>query len=215
MQEAYLNFQKDRAKSIQVNGKAKIAVEPDTVIVSLEVYTEELSLGQAQQENAQNMEKVIHALLKHGVGQPDIQTTVFTVYPIYDYVEEKQVFRGFAVSNELTISSNDIEAAGEIVDTAINNGANRISEIRFSIDNQAYFYKQALIMALEDAVSKSLAIAEKMQLRLAPYPVKIDEITNEPPQMHGQAFALANKNTTPIEPGKIVIAAEVNVQFQY
>lgn len=214
MHDAYLFSQKDQIKTIRVNGKAKIAVEPDTVIVRMDVHTEALSLTQAQQENAQRMEKVIHSLLNLGIRQEDMQTTAFTIQPMYDYVENKQVFRGFEVKNELTVSFDEAEAAGKIVDTAVEHGINHVSEIRFSTENHTYFYKQAVIMALEDAVSIAFAMAEKMQLQLDPYPIKIDEISNKP-QMQGQTFSLAYKDTTPIEPGRIVISAGVQVVFQY
>ncbi|WP_407058247.1 SIMPL domain-containing protein [Tigheibacillus jepli] len=39
-----------------------------------------------------------------GIRQEDMQTTAFTIQPMYDYVENKQVFRGFAVRNKLTVS---------------------------------------------------------------------------------------------------------------
>ncbi|MDY0405378.1 SIMPL domain-containing protein [Virgibacillus sp. 179-BFC.A HS] len=200
-------------KIITVNGKAKIAVEPDKVMVRLEVYTENLLLEQAQQENAGTMKRVIDSLLQLGIGSENMQTTSFTMQPMYDYVEGKQVFRGFAVNNALTVTLKQVQETGRVIDTAVKNGVNRVSDIRFLVENQAYFYKQALNMALEDAVSKALAMGEKMQLTVDPYPVKIDETTNQS-QLPRQ-FSTASSPATSIEPGRIIIPASVHVQFRY
>ncbi|MGP4108575.1 SIMPL domain-containing protein [Virgibacillus sp. L01] len=196
-----------------VTGISNLSVEPDVAEVQLEVVTEGMELSQVQQENANTMNQVIQALLQLGIARQNIQTTTYTINPKYDYVDGTQVFRGYEVTNAITVKVEMIDQAGIVIDTAVQNGINRVLNIQFTVKDKNIYYKQALSSALKDAYAKAQTLAETMQIGIAPYPIKITEKTSEAPIAY-KAYATMEA-VTPIEPGQIVISATVEAQFQY
>ncbi len=196
-----------------VTGISNLSVEPNIAEVQLEVVTEEMELSQAQQGNANIMNQVIQALLQLGIARENIQTATYNINPRYDYVDGTQVFRGYEVTNAITVKIKNVDQTGNVIDTAVQNGINRVSNIQFTVENKNVYYKQALSSALKDAYAKAQTLAETMQTGVAPYPIKIIEKIGEAPITY-KAYATMEA-ATPIEPGQIVISASVEAQFQY
>ncbi|MFJ7934627.1 SIMPL domain-containing protein [Sporosarcina sp. NPDC096371] len=198
-----------------VTGIGSLSVVPDTVQIQLEVRTENTQLSQAQQENAYVMNQVIESLLTLGIPRENIQTVSYNINPQYDYVEGKQLFRGYEVINAITVETTNFNQAGNIIDVAVQNGANRVSNIQFTVANEQVEYQQALSLALKNALAKAQTIAETMQLQLDPTPIKIVEEQKGGPVAPRMYAAKEMSASTPIEQGQITISATVTVQFQY
>ncbi|WP_010650372.1 SIMPL domain-containing protein [Oceanobacillus massiliensis] len=201
------------ARMLTVKGNGRVPVQPDIAIIQLEVLTEGESVTVAQGENARIMDQVIQALINLEVPRDDIQTTNFAINPRYDFVDGVQVFRGYEVRNEITVKISPIAQAGRIIDTAVQNGVNRVSNIRFSVEDGKVHYQEALSLALSNAIGKAEAIANAMQLDLDRIPVSI--IEKEQPQPIRTFSVAAEGLSTPIEPGEMIVSAEVMVKFQY
>ena len=198
-----------------VTGIGSLSITPDTVQIQLEVRTESMQLSQAQQENADLMNQVIESLLELGIDRDDIQTVAYNISPQYDYVEGQQIFRGYQVINSIDVTIKNIEQAGIIIDTAVQNGVNQVSNIRFTVENEQIPYQEALSLALRNALGKAQTIANTIQVKLDPQPIKIVETIREEPILYRSFAATEMSATTPIEPGQINIKATVEVQFQY
>ncbi|GGB61617.1 DUF541 domain-containing protein [Virgibacillus dakarensis] len=204
-----------KGRTMKVTGTATVSAEPNLVTIQLAIVTENNELTQAQQENAQKVEKVIQSLLQLGIPRENIQTAAYTIHPHYDYVDGKQVFSGYEVTHALTVRIENIDQAGVIIDTAVQNGVNRVSNVDFTVRNSQKYYQQALRAALENATAKAETIAETIDVTLDPHPIRIVEEANEQPIVY-QTFAVAKENTsTQLEPGQITFSASVRVKFQY
>ena len=198
-----------------VTGVGNLFVAPNVVQIQLEVITENEQLIKAQQENAYVMSQVIESLLEFGISKEDIKTASYNIFPKYDFIDGKQVFRGYEVSNAIEVTITNVEQAGSVIDLAVQNGVNRVSNIRFTVENEQTYYQEALNLALNNAQAKSQTIAQTMKLQLDPQPIKIEEKFKQEPIAY-RTFATAEMNTsTPIEQGQIKISATVRVQFQY
>ena len=204
-----------RVRSMTVTGNGSVSVQPDIARIQLAVVTEDESLTQAQQENAQAMNQVIEALMTLGLARENIQTTSYTIIPNYDFVDGLQVFRGYEVRNEITVEVQSIDQIGKIIDVAVQNGVNHVSNIQFTVQDKQHYYQEALVSALQNATMKSQTIAQTMQLNLDPTPIRIvEEVIDN--QINFKAFATSLDNiSTPIEPGEIIIMAKVEVKYQY
>ncbi|WP_249870660.1 SIMPL domain-containing protein [Oceanobacillus saliphilus] len=202
-------------RTLRVTGEGSVSVQPDIARIQLEVITENVSLSQAQQENAQIMSRVIDALLNLGIERGNIQTTAFNITPRYDFIDGQQVFRGYEVRNQITVEVTAIDQVGNIIDVAVQTGVNRVSNIQFTVQNRQLYYQQALVSALENAREKAQTINETMQLNLDPTPIRIVERVIDTPITYNMLTLAAETFTTPIEPGEIVIMAKVEVQFRY
>jgi len=198
-----------------VTGNGSIFVEPDSVSIRLAVVTENQSLQEAQQENAQTMEQVIQSLLNVGIRREDIQTSAYNIFPRYDFMEGKQTLRGYEVTNEITIHISEMDQAGMVIDTAVQNGVNRVSDIEFIVSDMQSSYQRALVEALQDAQVKAQTIAETMQINLIQPPRRIVEKGTTSPSAFKVMAATAESFTTPVEPGEMEISAIIEVQYVY
>jgi uncharacterized protein len=198
-----------------VTGIGHLSIEPNIAQVQLAVTTENRDLSQAQQENAYVMNQVIESLLELGISRENIKTTTYNISPQYDYVEGKQLFRGYQVTNAITVKITNIEQVGNVIDVAVQNGANNVSNIQFTVENEQLHYQQALSLALKNALAKAQTIAATIQLQLDPHPIKIVEEVREEPVVYRTFAAKEMTGSTPIEQGQITINATVKVQFQY
>lgn len=107
MYQAYRQDGADR--QIRVHGSGSVKVKPDTAVIQLGVVTEGTNLTSVQNENASTVSRVKSRLMAAGVEEENIQTSDYSVYPQYDYVDGKQEFRGYQVSHMLTVTVEDIE----------------------------------------------------------------------------------------------------------
>lgn len=200
---------------ISVEGKSKFEVTPDFAELQIEVVTSSEDLTEAQRENAERMNQVISALLALNIDRNDIQTAFFNVSPRYDYVEGKQVFRGYEVTNAITVKIEEINEVGMVIDTAIKNGANRISQLEFKLENDALYYQKALQLALQNAHEKANAITSSLRLSYMPVPIEITEETSGGPILLKSVAMTQSSFETPIEQGTITVEATLKVKYQF
>lgn len=204
-----------QARVITVTGNGQIQAQPNFAEVQIEVRTETDDLTEAQRENALKMNQVIQSLIALNIPREDIQTTVFNVFPRYDFIEGQQVFRGYEVTNGLTVRIRNISQVGLVIDTALKNGANSISQLEFKLDNEEAYQNQALQLALQNANSKAQAIATSLQLPYMPQPIEIEEESAGRPILFRTVALTEQTFNTPIEQGTISIDAVLRVKYQY
>lgn len=203
-------------RTISVNGEGSITVPPNYALIQIEVTTEGSEVEEARQRNATIMNQVIQSILELGIPRENIQTAAYNIFPRYDFVDGKQVFRGYEVTNAISVKIPDISMVGKVIDTAVGNGANRISSIEFRLDNEEVYYQRALSRALLNAQLKSKTIAETMKLSVSPQVIEVVENHEGSPVVPYRAMLLeSSAGATPIEQGVITITSRVTVKFQY
>jgi len=200
---------------LQVFGKGTVSVKPDTAEIVIGVITENVQLEIAQAENANTTQQVINSIEGIGILPKYIQTQNYSIRPNYDYINGSQIFRGYEVSNYLKVIIRDITFAGEIIDTAVKNGANIISGISFIVSDQTKYYYEALRLAIADAQNKASVMSNKLKVKLNIIPIQINE------QDKGNITPLTVMNlksvggVTPIEAGENKITADIEAIFIY
>lgn len=199
-----------------VTGNGEIAATPDYIQIQIEVRTRGRNVSEAQQENALVMNRVIQSLLALHIPQEGIQTTNYSISPVYDYIEGRQVFRGYEVQNAVTVKITDISQAGTVIDAAVQNGANDVSAIQFKIENPSFYYRQALQLALKDAQEKAFTMAETLNISIQPVPIEIvEEDIHAVPIPFKTVQMNVQESVTPIEQGTLQIPATVRVKFRF
>ena len=74
---------------IWVSGQGSISVAPDLANLDLGVETRAANVSEANSQASVAMDAIVEALEARGVKDEDIQTSRFSVYPRYNYVEEE------------------------------------------------------------------------------------------------------------------------------
>jgi uncharacterized protein YggE len=195
-------------RTMTLTGHGEINMSPDMVIIHLGVETRGEDLSRIQAENARISQSVIQALQRMGIT--NIKTIRYSIDKVFDFVDGRQIDRGYLVRNILEIKTNNIEATGNIIDASVNAGANIVELISIDVSNREYYYRQALNMAIINAIQKAESIALNLGLSSAPQIVSIVENTAIPFLPVQRELA-----ATPIIPGAINIAADVTVEFVF
>ncbi|WP_252228937.1 SIMPL domain-containing protein [Clostridium sp. ZBS15] len=199
----------------KVFGTGTVSLKPDGAEVVIGIITENTQLEVAQEENAKITQQVIDSIMGMVVLPKYIQTQSYNIRPNYDYIDGKRVFIGYQVSNYLKIFVRNISSVGEIIDTAVKNGANTVGDIRFIVWDQTKHYYEALNLAVEDTQNKASVIANKLKVKLNIIPIQINE------QDKGNITPLTLMNVkavngaTPIEAGENKVTAEIEAVFIY
>ena len=193
---------------IRVTGTGTVKAIPDTALVNLGIVTENTVLENARRENSIKTNTVINTLANLGIEKRSISTGAFSIDPIYDYIDGKQVLRGYRVVNILTVIVEDIARAGEVIDRATFAGVNRVDNISFTLSDITDYYDKALALAVENAIHKSTEIGKVLDVEVDRIPYKIIEKTDGPSLYAGAAAKLASP-TTPVLPGQIEIVSTI------
>ena len=205
----------DKDHTLRVNGEGIVRASPDQATISLGVRTENIDPASAQQENALLVAKVLTSMTSLGIPDDHIKTTDYRIEPQYDFQDGKEIFRNYKVTHMIDILTSQIDQVGVIVDTAVKNGANSVSNIRFSLANPELVYNQALSISLRNAYQKALAITQTIRTTLVPIPLKVVELSGEPLPVLYQANVFSKAAATPIQPGELTISARVQVEYEY
>lgn len=204
---------KCKKRTIKVNGRGSVDAAPDMAIVSAGVITEDKNAQNAQNQNDIIINNIIAALLKLGIPRQDIKTQTYTIFPEYDYIEGQQILRGYKVTHILEIKVNDISQVGTVINTVVENGANQINNIEFTLKDSSKYYNRALRLAVADAEGKADAIARAMKVTLDLVPCTVTELsTSFTPLTQPTTMKLT---ATTVMPGEIEITASIEAEFLY
>ncbi|MEH7389453.1 MULTISPECIES: SIMPL domain-containing protein [unclassified Bacillus (in: firmicutes)] len=202
---------------IRVSGIGKVTAAPNRAEITLGVSTEDVQLEKAQNDNAATIGNIKTAINSIGIHDEQIRTVNYSIFPQYDYIEGKQTFRGYRVEHLLLITIGDMEKAGLVVDTAVKNGANIITGIKFSVSNPIQYEQQALAIAVINSFQKAEAIAKTLGVQLNNTPILITEMglqRGEPFPIHTAAF-VKSEVATAIQPGTLEMSSEILAEYSY
>lgn len=195
-----------------LNGNGQVSAVPDEAVLRLGVQTEGENLQMIQANNAELSQAVLQALRQLGID--NIKTFQYVINKVYEFVDGKQVDKGYTVRNIFEIRTDDLSLVGTAIDNAVYYGANIVDLIQFEVSDPSRYYLQALNLAVADAYEKANSIAKDLGLHFSPYPRKITE--NSTPQIPFRAINMREGSfATPIEVGTNQIEASVTIEFTY
>lgn len=200
---------------LTVSGEGVIQIEPDRAVVTLGASTKDIQANVAQRNNAEIINELIRTFNELNITKEDIRTTDFRIDLQHDYEDGKQVFRGYEVVHLLEVIIKDIEQTGTIIDAAIANGANTVTNLQFTVADTSSLYKDALASALNNAQAKANLLAKTLNVALNKVPHKITEITETSSRGDFQVATFTRSAATSVMTGQIEIKAAVSVQFTY
>ena len=216
-QTKIINASSQQQNAITVSGNAKLDTEPDMAEIFVRIETFSENAQDAKDENARLSDSVIKALKKEGINDKDVETTSFFLSPRYRYDSDKEenILEGYTLSHVLKVTATNIEAAGKLVDVAVDSGANGIDSVSFTLskEKQKEISELALGRAAEVAGEKARALASSLKVNLGKI-VSVQEssfdfIAYDAPL---KAFAV-EKAATQISPENVEVSARVTVSY--
>ena len=153
-----------REKTISVTGTATASVNPDLLNIQFGVETQAKTASEAIDANNVAMNQVVDAIKKLGIAEDEIRTSTFNIYPIYNSITDPKTgvyigsnLTGYRVSNILSVKTEKLTIGGDVIDAAVQAGANRVDSIFFGLspDKQLAVQDDLIGKAVMNAKSKA------------------------------------------------------------
>lgn len=212
-------------QTISVSGTATASSSPDSLVIVLGVESEAKTANESLSENSNSLNSVISSLTNSGLSEDDIQTSNFSIYPMYDSIKDfngnwQQVLTGYRVSNILSIQTDKIDSAGDIIDAAVSSGANRVDNVSFQLSDDKYHKISDDLIA--DAINDATQKAEKALVPLKQKIVGVKSVVihdnvvpyyDSPMRASFDGFAESSMKSAPIMSGDEEITTNVSIVF--
>jgi uncharacterized protein YggE len=201
--------------SLTVVGSGKVSARPDMAQIQVGVVSEAASAAKALKDNNEAMARLFSALEGHGIAKKDTQTSNFSVIPQYKQgkqVEQPQRITGYRVSNTVRIKVRKLDTLGQILDDVVQQGANQVHSISFSVAESAPLLDEARRKAMADARRKAELYAKEAGVDVGKV-LLIQEQTPHvslPPVI---GFARAESAGVPIAEGEMEFGASITVTY--
>ena len=140
-------------RSISASGKASVTAPPDIARISMAVVERNESLNTAQQAASATSGKILALLDKLGIERKHIDTTGLNIRPDYRWnrAAEKQELIGYVVERRIMVELRDLDNLGQLLEGAVDAGANQVSPPTFDHTERAALQRRALADAVRDA----------------------------------------------------------------
>lgn len=205
---------------IELSVYESITAEPDIVTIGAGVTTEAATAVEAMRRNAAEMTRVIERIKALGVAEKDIQTTGINLSARYDYdrANSRQVFRGYTVSNRVSVMLRDIEGTGAALDALVAAGATDISGPNFGLEDDEAAKAEARARAIERAGARARAYAGMLDyddVRILQINESIRGRNPAPANaMRQMAVAETADVSTPVQPGMVETGVSIAITYE-
>ena len=202
---------------IKVSGQGESSAAPDMATIQTGVTIQAKTAVEAMDENNAAVEKIMADLKGMNVAEKDMQTSQFSVQPVYDRGDRgqrKPDIIGYRVSNQLRVRVRDLDNLGGLLDTVIRSGSNQISGISFGVDDSTAVMNEARVKAVANAKARAELYAKAAGVRVGKV-ISIDEQQSvfPPPVMYGRSMEM-KAGSVPIATGEQDFKANINVTFE-
>jgi uncharacterized protein YggE len=156
-------------RSFTVQGDGKAVGVPDIASFSFDVITEGgVDVAALQSQNAAQMNKAIEFVTKQGVDKKDIATSLYTIQPRYEVsncnygsgkVCPPPAIVGYTVQQSTAVKVRNFKTVSTLLSGVVTNGANTVSSLQFSIDDNTALETIARTAAIKKAQEKAQSVA--------------------------------------------------------
>ena len=143
---------------IVAQGEALLQRAPDVAWVQLGVEARGGKPEEARERAAEAMTAVLDAL-KKSVPQEAIKTSGYSVFPEMDYTAGGSRLKGYLARNQVEVRVEDLAKLTGVMDASVASGATSVSSLRFDIKARVELEREALRLAVQDAMARARAIA--------------------------------------------------------
>jgi uncharacterized protein YggE len=199
-----------------VIGEGSVGVTPDYAQIESGVTSRAKSVKEATDANSKLMAAITSALLESGVAQNDIQTSRFSVQPVYAPQEPRTEpkFVGYSITNRVRVKIRQIGKVGEILDRLVTAGVTDVGNVAFLVSDPSKALDQAREAAIADARRKAEVYAQASGLRLGRVVWITEDSGFAPPiAVRAQGAPAAMAAPVPIAPGEDTLRVRITVGF--
>ena len=207
----------NQPRTITVAGTGRARVRPDLADLRLGVTITASTVESARSASASTLTAVLGKLKTLGIEDRDLQTSMVSVSPQYDYSREGAPPRlvGYQLSNVVAVVIRDVERLGQAIDAALTAGATNVDRMAFRVADPSAAEREAREAAVADARVKADTFAKAAGVTIAGVAAIVESGAPVPYPVGGlERMAFAAKDaSTPIEAGENEVTATVTVAY--
>jgi len=196
-----------------------VTAEPDLVTIGAGVTSQAKTAVEAMRMNAVQMQSVVDRIKALGVADKDIQTTGINLNVQYDYdrANQRQVFRGYQVSNRVSVKLRDVQATGAALDALVVAGATDLSGPSFSIEDDTEAKATARKRAIERAQERANAYASMFGYDGVEVLSVSESIRGRRPVTQRVMRSAADEisvSAAPVQPGQVSTGVNLSIKYE-
>lgn len=152
------------AKTIEITGTGRVAYSYDQAEITLGVSELADSPTAAFKAMSEKINKVVAAAKAKGIAEADLKTGYLNLHQEYDWKDGTQILRGYRANNTLTIKVKDLARVPEVMEAAVEAGANTVQGVNFSLSKPEALQEKATDAAIESARAQADRAAKRLGL---------------------------------------------------
>ncbi len=215
-------------RTIDVSGVGEIEAEPDLAIFHASVEARGEDAAAVRDELAERGDALYNALVEYGLDEEAITTGSYDIRERVDRrrleeeradpdseddLEEYTYYQG---SHTLTVEVSDVAALGEVIDTAVDAGADDVGRIQLTLSEERRdeLREDALSHAIDDANDEAAFIAEEVDASLG----EATRVDASGPDVTPARVSYESDDgagaSTQIRPDDVTVRAQVEITYR-
>ena len=197
---------------IVVTGRGSVEATPDEATVALGVQSIRPTAREAQDQSSAVMDQTVRQIMALGIPREKIHTTTIALSPQRKPGADSEEITGYAATNRITVTVDELRLVGRVIDTSVAAGANTLDGLTFGVRDQSAYRAQAFKIAVQDAQATASAIASAAGVSLF-HLTRIEEVgaVVVPRALGVQAAAVS----TPVMPGTVPVEVQVRAVYEF
>ena len=192
-------------------GDATVSKRPDIAYINVGVEAQASSASQAQKDLATLANKLIAKAKSLGIPDKEINTSGYSVGPIYS--NDGRNITGYQAGLSLNLKWHNVDNVGTALDGLVQQGgATRIS-VSFGLNDPKAAQAEARSQAIADARSRATAMAKAAGVQLGQVLRITDQTTVSRPPMYELAPVARAADSTTVPVGELEVTVQVEVDF--
>lgn len=207
----------DTGKSITVSASGQIQATPDQAVVRVAITATGNDSTAVREALAADTETLRGALTDYGIPAEKIRTAHYDIRQEREHTRngvERGPYRGV---HAFEITINDTEAAGEVIDVAVENGADTVNGVSFTLseEKRERLHNDALEKAMGNAETRADTLASAGDLTVTGVHTIVSADTNYHAYRTETVYVAADgaSASTSVQSGPVTVTADVRVTY--
>jgi len=162
----------------------------------------------------------MEALQRKGLGAKEATTGGFSVMPVYTQpkANERGEFvpriAGYRVHNTIQIKTKQMVLAGDLIQAAVEAGANSVDSVRFTLADETETRRRAISDAVRNAYADATSAAGAAGVTITGVRrMDVGHSGGQPRPMFARSMQAEAAGSVPVNPGDLTISASVTIEY--
>jgi uncharacterized protein YggE len=201
--------------TISVTGTGSVFVTPDTADLRLGIVISRATVVQARDAAAKAMTNVVASLRSSGIVERDIQTSTFSLQPVYDYSSGGKAPRivGYELRSGVSVIVRDLDRVGPAIDGVLGAGATTVDQLTLRVADPTAAESRAREAAVKAARAKADTLARAAGTSISSIASITESVATPPWPVRDSVSAPSEGGGTVVVAGSSEVSVTVSIVY--